>query len=198
MFTGIIETLGTVTEIKEIGTNKDFTIEADITSELYIDQSVSHNGVCLTVVNIKDNEYIVTAIKETLDKSNIGGLKVGDEINLERAVSGITRMDGHIVQGHVDDTAICSDVKDVGGSWYFTFEINPQQSLLIVDKGSICVNGVSLTVVNPTENTFQVAIIPYTFENTAFKNIRTGSKVNIEWDIIGKYVVKYMDRINKD
>ncbi len=196
MFTGIIERLGKVTEIKSDGTNKDLFIKSEITSELYIDQSIAHNGVCLTVVEIVADIYKVTAIKETLDRSNLGDLSIGDEVNLERAVSGSSLMDGHMVQGHVDNTATCIEVVDVDGSWYYTFRIDPAHSAMIVDKGSICINGVSLTVVDPTDDTFKVAIIPYTYEHTNFKHFRSGSVVNIEWDIIGKYVVRYLDRIH--
>lgn len=196
MFTGIVERVGSVLEVTAEGTNKDLTIETDIATELYIDQSIAHNGVCLTVVEINENSYRVTAIKETLDRSNLGLLLPGDKVNIERSMTGTTRMDGHIVQGHVDDTVTCLGVEDVEGSWLYTFKITPEQSLMVVDKGSVCINGVSLTVVSPTDDTFQVAIIPYTYEHTTFQYYKKGTVVNIEWDIIGKYVVKYMDRIN--
>lgn len=197
MFTGIIERLGKVVDIKQQDTNTDFTIETDITDELYIDQSIAHNGVCLTVVGLDSGRYKVTAIKETLDRTNLGELSIGDMVNIERAMQGHTRMDGHIVQGHVDDTVTCIGVEDVEGSWYYTFKIDPEQSNMIVDKGSVCINGVSLTVVDPTEYTFKVAIIPYTYEHTTFQNIIDGTVVNIEWDIIGKYVVRYMERVGR-
>jgi len=196
MFTGIVERIGSVLAVREEGTNKHFTIQTDIADELYIDQSIAHNGVCLTVVSIESDSYVVTAIKETLDRSNIGLLRPTDKVNIERSMTGTTRMDGHIVQGHVDDTVTCLGVEDVDGSWIYTFAISPEQSLMLVDKGSVCINGVSLTVVSPTADTFQVAIIPYTYEHTTFQYCRQGTVVNIEWDIIGKYVVRYMDRIN--
>ena len=197
MFTGIVESLGKVIHIEDHQTNRDITIESKIAEEAYIDQSIAHNGVCLTVVAIKDNTYKVTAIKETLERSNLGELQVGDMVNLERAVIGSTRMDGHMVQGHVDDVATCSAVEDVDGSWYFTFKIDPTQAAMVVDKGSVCINGVSLTVVEPSADSFRVAIIPYTFEHTNFRFFRKGSLVNIEWDIIGKYVVRYMNLTQK-
>jgi len=196
MFTGIIEQLGQVTKIKEDGTNYDFTIASGIESELYIDQSVAHNGVCLTVVSITDESYVVTAIKETMDKTNLGQVAVGDHVNLERAaISGSTRMDGHMVQGHVDGTTVCTHVEDVDGSWYFTFRLDKDNAPLVVNKGSICINGVSLTVVDPTNEEFKVAIIPYTYEHTSFKFLKPGDTVNLEYDIIGKYVQRYMDNI---
>jgi len=198
MFTGIIERLGKVTKIEEEGTNYHFTIESGVEEDIYIDQSIAHNGVCLTVVSIDDNSYVVTAIKETMDKTNLGKVKVGDFVNLERAtISGSTRMDGHMVQGHVDGTTECIDVKDVDGSWYYTFKLDKSNAPLVVKKGSICINGVSLTVVAPTMNQFQVAIIPYTYEHTSFKFLEAGHTVNLEYDIIGKYVQRYMDNINR-
>lgn len=198
MFTGIIERLGKVIDIKEEGTNYHFTIESGIESEIYIDQSIAHNGVCLTVVSIDDDSYIVTAIKETMDKTNLGKVKKGDFVNLERAaISGKTRMDGHIVQGHVDGTTQCIGVEDVDGSWYFTFQLDKDNAPLVVDKGSVCINGVSLTVVDPTASQFQVAIIPYTYEHTSFKYLKPGDTINLEYDIIGKYVQRYMDNIHK-
>lgn len=196
MFTGIIENLGKVIDIIDNQTNKDFVIESPIAQEAYIDQSIAHNGVCLTVVDKTSTTYKVTAIKETLVRSNLGSVAKGDMINLERAVSRGTRMDGHMVQGHVDDVATCVGVDDQEGSWYYTFEIDKSKAAMIVDKGSICVNGVSLTVVDPTETTFKVAIIPYTYEHTTFKFFDVGTVVNIEWDIIGKYVVRYMRLTN--
>lgn len=196
MFTGIIERLGKVTEIKQEGSNYHFTIESGIESEVYIDQSIAHNGVCLTVVSIHDNSYIVTAIKETMDKTNLGEVKIGDYINLERAaISGSTRLDGHMVQGHVDGTTKCLSVKDVDGSWYYTFQLDKDNAALVVNKGSICISGVSLTVVDPTNEQFQVAIIPYTYEHTSFKFLKGGDTVNLEYDIIGKYVQRYMDNV---
>ena len=198
MFTGIVERLGKVLNIREEGTNYHFTISSGIESELYIDQSVSHNGVCLTVVSIENDKYVVTAIKETMDKTSLGELKVNDYINLERAtISGSTRMDGHMVQGHVDGTSTCIDVKDVDGSWYFTFKLDKENAPLVVNKGSICINGVSLTVVDPTNDEFKVAIIPYTYEHTSFKSLKPGDTINIEYDIIGKYVQRYMDNVRR-
>ncbi|WP_431157110.1 riboflavin synthase [Winogradskyella poriferorum] len=188
MFTGIIEDLGTVNDINQEGSNLHFTITSTVTHELKIDQSVAHNGVCLTVVAIDNNEYVVTAIQETLDKTNLGTLKTGDTINLERAMKLGDRLDGHIVQGHVDQTATCTRVKEEDGSWYFTFEYDPALSNVTIEKGSITVNGVSLTVVNSKLNEFSVAIIPYTYEHTTFKNLKAGDEVNLEFDVIGKYV----------
>ena len=188
MFTGIIEDLGTVNDINQEGSNLHFTITSSVTHELKIDQSVAHNGVCLTVVAIDNNEYVVTAIQETLDKTNLGTLKTGDTINLERAMKLGDRLDGHIVQGHVDQTATCTRVKEEDGSWYFTFEYDPALSNVTIEKGSITVNGVSLTVVNSKLNEFSVAIIPYTYEHTTFKNLKAGYEVNLEFDVIGKYV----------
>ncbi len=196
MFTGIIERLGKVTDIRQEGTNYHFTIQSGIEDDIYIDQSIAHNGVCLTVVSIDDDSYVVTAIKETMDKTNLGTVKVGDYLNLERAaISGSTRLDGHMVQGHVDGTTKCLSVEDVDGSWYFTFQLDKDNAPLVVNKGSICISGVSLTVVNPTHDQFQVAIIPYTYEHTGFKFMKAGDTVNLEYDIIGKYVQRYMDNI---
>ena len=188
MFTGIIEDLGIVNDINQEGSNLHFTINCSITQELKIDQSIAHNGVCLTVIAIHNNEYTVTAIQETLDKTNLGTLRVGDTINLERAMRLGDRLDGHIVQGHVDQTADCKRVKKEDGSWYFTFEYDPALSNITIEKGSVTVNGVSLTVVNSKLNEFSVAIIPYTYEHTTFKSLKTGDKVNLEFDVIGKYV----------
>jgi len=194
MFTGIVERLGKIKAIQQENTNFHFTITSGIENELYIDQSVAHNGVCLTVVEINEDSYVVTAIKETMNKTNLGGLSVGDEVNLERAtISGQTRMDGHTVQGHVDGTTICSNVLDENGSWLFTFRLNDENRSLVVNKGSVCINGVSLTVVDPTRDEFSVAIIPYTYEHTNFRNIKVGDQVNLEFDIIGKYVQRYLD-----
>lgn len=194
MFTGIIERLGKIESITQENSNFHFTISSGIENELYIDQSVAHNGVCLTIVELKDDSYVVTAIKETMIKTNLGDLSAGDEINLERAaISGQTRMDGHIVQGHVDGTSICTKISDENGSWYFTFQLNDDNRSLVVNKGSVCINGVSLTVVDPTKDEFSVAIIPYTYEHTNFKNLKVGDKVNLEFDIIGKYVQRYLE-----
>jgi len=191
MFTGIVEEGAKVVALKKEKENLHITMECSFADELKIDQSISHNGVCLTVVSIKDNTYTVTAIKETLLKSNLGQLKVGDKINLERSAKLDGRLDGHIVQGHVDQTAICTDVKESEGSWYFTFEYKPMQTdYITVEKGSVSVNGVSLTVVNSKDNSFQVAIIPFTYEVTNFHQIKPGTTVNLEFDIIGKYISK--------
>lgn len=195
MFSGIIEEFATVTAIVKDRENIDFTLKCSFTEELKIDLSVAHNGVCLTVVRINGDTYTVTAMKETLDRSNLGLLKVGDKVNVERSMLMNGRLDGHIVQGHVDETARCTDMKDADGSTYFTFEYKADREMarngyFTVDKGSVTVNGVSLTVCNPTENTFTVAIIPYTLEHTNFCDMRVGSVVNIEFDIIGKYIAR--------
>ncbi len=192
MFTGIIESLGTITDLESQQNNLNITVKSIITDELKIDQSVAHNGVCLTVVSINGDEYTVTAIKETLDKSNIGDLKVGDLVNLERAMKLGDRLDGHIVQGHVDQTGICTDIKNEEGSWFFTFEYDSSLSNITIEKGSITIDGTSLTVVNSGINSFSVAIIPYTYENTNFKNFEIGTMVNLEFDVLGKYVTKLM------
>lgn len=188
MFTGIIETLGKVTNIVTDKDNLHITIESEITHELKIDQSVAHNGVCLTVVAIDNNQYTVTAVKETLDKTNIGDLTIDAIVNLERAMKLGERLDGHIVQGHVDQTAICTIIKETEGSWLFTFEYDPRLNNVTIEKGSITVNGVSLTVVNSQKNSFSVAIIPYTYEHTNFKSFKVGTTANLEFDVIGKYV----------
>jgi len=188
MFTGIIETLGKVTNIVTDKDNLHITIESEITHELKIDQSVAHNGVCLTVIAINNNQYTVTAIKETLDKTNIGDLNINAIVNLERAMKLGERLDGHIVQGHVDQTATCTNIKETKGSWIFTFEYDPKLNNITIEKGSITVNGVSLTVVNSQKNSFSVAIIPYTYEHTNFKTLKVGTTVNLEFDVIGKYV----------
>ena len=193
MFTGIIESLGTITKIEKEGTNVHFTIESSISKELKIDQSLSHNGVCLTVTAQDIDSHTVTAIEETLLKTNLGTWAVGDKANLERAMVAGGRLDGHIVQGHVDTTGICIGREDRHGSWVFTFQYKPTPQYILVDKGSICVNGVSLTVVSPTNDTFSVAIIPYTFENTTFQDIHLGSVINLEFDIIGKYMARYFE-----
>jgi len=188
MFTGIVEEIGKIRKLVKESTNLHIEVEAKMTPELKIDQSVSHNGVCLTVVSIKDHQYTVTAIQETLNKTNLNGLVEGDSVNLERGMKLGDRLDGHIVQGHVDQTAKCTDVQDIDGSWQFTFEYDPSLNNITIEKGSITINGVSLTVVNSGRNSFSVAIIPYTFENTTFKQIEKGSTVNLEFDVIGKYV----------
>lgn len=196
MFTGIIESLGVVKNIVEEGGNFHITIESDFTSELKIDQSVAHNGVCLTIVEINGNEYTVTAIKETLDKSNFKYAKIGDLVNLERAMILGARLDGHIVQGHVDQTATCIDITEEDGSWVFTFEYDTSKNNITIEKGSVTVNGTSLTVVNSKQNCFSVAIIPYTYENTNFHTFKKGSVVNLEFDVIGKYVAKLLEKTN--
>jgi len=188
MFTGIIETLGTVQEIKKENTNVHITMNSSITSELQIDQSVAHNGICLTVVAIKDSSYTVTAIDETIKKTNLSDWKVGDSVNLERAMKLGDRLDGHIVQGHVDQTGICITATATDGSWLYRFEYDESLNNITIEKGSITVNGVSLTVVNSEKNQFSVAIIPYTHEHTNFKNFEVGTKINLEFDVIGKYV----------
>ena len=190
MFSGIIEEAATVVKIEKEEENLHITLECSFTNELKIDQSISHNGVCLTVVKKKGKTYTVTAIKETLLKSNLGVLKIGDKVNLERSMLMNGRLDGHIVQGHVDQTAICTDVTESGGSWYYTFEYDSTKGNITVEKGSIAVNGVSLTVVNSKDNSFQVAIIPFTYNITNFHQIKKGTVVNLEFDIIGKYIAK--------
>lgn len=190
MFTGIIETLGTITKIEKEQENVHFTVKSSITDELKIDQSVAHNGVCLTVVAIENDEYVVTAIKETLDKTNLGDLKTNDIVNLERAMKLGDRLDGHIVQGHVDETGICNNIKDEDGSTVFTFQYASKNNNVTIEKGSITVNGVSLTVVNSKKEEFSVAIIPYTLAHTTFKSLSVGNKVNLEFDVIGKYVAR--------
>ncbi|MDP3313611.1 riboflavin synthase [Lutibacter sp.] len=192
MFTGIIETLGVIKNLVQEGDNLHITIESTIASELKIDQSVAHNGVCLTTVATNNNKYTVTAIKETIDKSNFKNLTIGDKINLERAMILGDRLDGHIVQGHVDQTAICTTIEEQNGSWFYTFEYDKALSNITIEKGSITVNGVSLTVVNSGESTFSVAIIPYTQEHTNFHTFKKGTIVNLEFDVIGKYVAKLL------
>ena len=193
MFSGIVEGLAHVVAIESEKENRHFTLECDFASELKIDQSVAHNGVCLTVVKIEGNRYVVTAMDETLKRSNLGLLKVGDEVNVERSMLMNGRLDGHIVQGHVDTTATCVSVVDAAGSYEFTFQYDVDDEMIsrgyfTVDKGSVTVNGVSLTVCQPTRHTFKVCIIPFTFEHTNFHNIKEGTKVNIEFDILGKYM----------
>ena len=195
MFSGIIEEFATVVAIKHDHDNIDFTLTCSFTNELGIDQSVAHNGVCLTVVKIEDSTYTVTAMKETLERSNLGLLQIGDKVNVERSMLMNGRLDGHIVQGHVDMTAECVAMEDANGSTYFTFHYPYDKDMakrgyFTVDKGSVTVNGVSLTVCNPTEDSFQVAIIPYTFEHTNFCDIRVGTIVNLEFDILGKYIAR--------
>lgn len=195
MFSGIIEEFATVVAIRHDQDNIHFTLTCSFVGELSIDQSVSHNGVCLTVVEITDNNYVVTAMRETLERSNLGLLKVGDKVNVERSMLMNGRLDGHIVQGHVDMTATCIAMEDAAGSTYFTFQYPYNREMasrgyFTVDKGSVTVNGVSLTVCNPTDDTFQVAIIPYTMEHTNFCDIRVGTVVNIEFDILGKYIAR--------
>lgn len=195
MFSGIVEEMATVTAVRKYQENIDFTLRCSFTSELKIDQSVAHNGVCLTVVSIDGDTYTVTAMKETLDRSNLGKLEVGSKVNVERSMLMNGRLDGHIVQGHVDETAECIDMRDADGSTYFTFRypLNPEMArrgYFTVDKGSVTVNGVSLTVCDPTDDTFTVAIIPYTRQNTNFCDMHVGSVVNIEFDILGKYIAR--------
>ncbi len=198
MFSGIVEEAATVVALEKEQENLHLTMTCSFVNELKVDQSVSHNGVCLTVVKKTDHTYTVTAIKETLNLSNLGKLKVGDKVNLERSMMMNGRLDGHIVQGHVDQTAICKNVEEADGSWYFTFEyefdpVKARKGYMTVDKGSVTVNGVSLTVVEPTNNSFKVAIIPYTYEFTNFHQIKAGTYVNIEFDIIGKYISRMME-----
>jgi riboflavin synthase len=190
MFTGIVETLGVITKIEKDQENLHLSLTSAITNELKIDQSVSHNGICLTVTAIEGNEYKVTAIKETIQKTNIGSWNVSDAVNLERAMKLGDRLDGHLVQGHIDQTAICTSIESAQGSTYFTFEYDKSLGNITIEKGSITVNGVSLTVVNSGINTFSVAIIPYTFEHTNFKNLKEGDLVNLEFDVIGKYITR--------
>ncbi len=192
MFTGIIEALGHVTNIQEENTNKHFTLSSPFTNELKIDQSVAHNGVCLTVVSISGDEYTVTAIDETLQKTNLNSIKIGDKVNLERCMQANGRFDGHVVQGHIDQTGICESVVDENGSWVFTFSYDASKGNVTVEKGSICVNGISLTVFNSKENSFSVAIIPYTYEHTNLHQIKPGDTINLEFDIIGKYVARLL------
>ena len=191
MFSGIVEEAAKVVKLEKDQENLHITMECTFVDELKIDQSISHNGVCLTVVKKEGNNYTVTAIKETLEKSNLGGLKPGDKVNLERSLKIDSLLDGHLVQGHVDQTAICTDVKEAEGSWYYTFKYEPaQDDYITVEKGSISVNGVSLTVVNSKDNSFQVAIIPYTYEVTNFHQFKVGTIVNLEFDVIGKYIAR--------
>ena len=188
MFTGIIETIGILKDIQQDQENLHLTIESEITNELKIDQSVAHNGICLTVISIQDKQYKVTAIKETIEKTTIGNWKKNDSLNIERAMILGSRLDGHIVQGHVDQIGYCKEIREADGSWYFTFEYDSGLNNITIEKGSITVNGTSLTVVNSKLNEFSVAIIPYTYENTVFSKIKIGESVNLEFDVIGKYV----------
>jgi riboflavin synthase len=192
MFSGIVESTGVVKKIQHQYTNIQFTIECPFTSELKIDQSIAHNGVCLTVVAIENNEYTVTAIDETLQRSNLRHWQIGTPVNLERCLRVGDRLDGHIVQGHVDITALCTSVQDLNGSWKYTFDYSPSKELVTVAKGSICINGVSLTVVDSSLNSFSVCIIPYTYEHTNFKQLKAGDLVNLEFDIVGKYIARLM------
>jgi len=192
MFTGIIEGLGEILHIKKERENVHFSVKSTFTNELKIDQSVAHDGVCLTVVDVREDSYIVTAIKETLEKSSLGKLQIGSEVNLERAMLANGRFDGHVVQGHVDQTAMCKSVIEEDGSWTFTFEYDSSLGNITVEKGSITINGVSLTVVNSQENQFSICIIPFTKENTTFNTLKFGDMVNLEFDILGKYVAKLM------
>lgn len=198
MFSGIVEGMAVVVAINKYQENIDFTLKCEFAGELKIDQSVAHNGVCLTVVSMKDDTYTVTAMKETLDRSNLRLLKVGDRVNVERSMLMNGRLDGHIVQGHVDQTATCTDVTDADGSTYFTFTYKAEKAMarrgyFTVDKGSVTVNGISLTICNPTDNGFTVAIIPYTREHTNFCDMKKGDEVNIEFDILGKYIARLQD-----
>ncbi len=194
MFTGIIETLGTVTDLFADQGNLHLTISSNLAQELKIDQSIAHNGICLTVVAIADSLHTVTAIEETLNKTNLSCLQIGDLVNLERCMQMNDRLDGHIVQGHVDQIAICIAYRELEGSWEYTFQYDPSAGNVTVEKGSVCVNGVSLTVVNSVQNTFSVAIIPYTYEHTNLQQVKEGSVVNLEFDVIGKYVARLMQR----
>ena len=196
MFTGIIETLGKVTDLRKEGENLHITITSSITPELKIDQSVAHNGVCLTVIALDDNAYTVTAIQETLDKTSLGTLVVGDSVNLERAMVLGARLDGHIVQGHVDQIATCQSVEEKDGSWIFTFTYDASLNNVTIEKGSITIDGTSLTVVDSKKDSFSVAIIPYTYENTRFRNYKAGTVVNLEFDVIGKYVARLLSLNN--
>ncbi|WP_100610352.1 riboflavin synthase [Confluentibacter lentus] len=198
MFTGIIEELGVVSSLKQEFDNLHITIKSGLTNELKIDQSVAHNGVCLTVVNIDNGQYTVTAIKETLDKTNLKFLKVNDIVNLERAMKLGDRLDGHMVQGHVDQTAVCTHIEETNGSWVFTFKYDTSLNNITIEKGSITVNGTSLTVVNSKTESFSVAIIPYTYNYTNFNTFKVGTIVNLEFDVLGKYVTKLLSLNNKN
>ena len=195
MFTGIVETIGIIKDIQKDQENLHLTIESKITNELKIDQSVAHNGICLTVVAVKENQYTITAIKETIEKTTIENWKKNDLVNLERAMILGSRLDGHIVQGHVDQIGYCKEIKEADGSWYFTFEYDKSLKNVTIEKGSITINGTSLTVVNSKLNEFSVAIIPYTYENTVFSTLKVGDAINLEFDVIGKYV-KRLSELN--
>ena len=196
MFTGIIESIGIISDIKKDQGNVHLTIQTNITNELKIDQSVAHNGVCLTVVEIFDNKHVVTAIQETINKTTLGLWKIGDKVNIERAMKLGDRLDGHIVQGHVDQTAVCTSIQEKSGSWEFTFEYDSALNNITIEKGSITVNGTSLTVVNSAKNSFSVAIIPYTYEHTIFHTFEIGTKVNLEFDVVGKYIARMYELRN--
>ena len=196
MFTGIIETIGIISDIKKDQGNVHLTIQTNITNELKIDQSVAHNGVCLTVVEIFDNKHVVTAIQETINKTTLGLWQIGDKVNIERAMKLGDRLDGHIVQGHVDQTAVCTSIQEKSGSWEFTFEYDTALNNITIEKGSITVNGTSLTVVNSAKNSFSVAIIPYTYEHTIFHTFEIGTKVNLEFDVVGKYIARMYELRN--
>lgn len=194
MFTGIIETTGKIVEIKREGTNKTITLEAKIAPQLHVDQSLSHNGVCLTIIKVEKNTYQVTAVEETLQKTNLGLLKVGDEVNLERSMSANYRFDGHMVQGHVDQTGICTQVQEMDGSWLFDFEYDFELNRnFLVEKGSVCIDGVSLTVFNCKKGSFRVTIIPHTYQVTNFKGIKKSTVVNLEFDVVGKYIQRLFE-----
>ena len=194
MFTGIVEATGKVVDIKNEGTNKTFTLEAILAPELHVDQSLSHNGVCLTIINVEENTYKVTAVEETLQKTNLGLLKPGDEVNLERSMSTSYRFDGHMVQGHIDQTGICTRVQEMDGSWLYDFEYDFEtHKNFLVEKGSICIDGVSLTVFNCKKGSFRVTIIPHTISVTNFKHIKKGTAVNLEFDVIGKYIQRLFE-----
>ncbi|WP_234734965.1 riboflavin synthase [Tellurirhabdus bombi] len=194
MFTGIIEAIGEVIETTAEGTNLTFRLRSQLAPELKVDQSLSHNGVCLTVTEVANDTYTVTAVEETLKKTNLGQLAIGRRVNLERCMSANGRFDGHIVQGHVDQTGICTAVADQDGSWLFDFQYDPAQNNITVEKGSICINGVSLTVFNSQPDSFRVAIIPYTYEHTTFRDLQPGDQVNLEFDIVGKYIKKMLNQ----
>lgn len=196
MFTGIIESIGIISDIKKDQGNVHLTIQTNITNELKIDQSVAHNGVCLTVVEIFENKHVVTAIQETINKTTLGLWKIGDKVNIERAMKLGDRLDGHMVQGHVDQTAVCSSIQEKSGSWDFTFEYDSALNNITIEKGSITVNGTSLTVVNSERNRFSVAIIPYTYEHTIFHTFEIGTKVNLEFDVVGKYIARMYELRN--
>ena len=191
MFTGVIKSLGTIESLRPEGTNVHVAIRSDVSDELSVDQSVAHDGVCLTVTECSAGAHVVTAVRETLDRTTLGEWEVGRSVNLELAMRADALLDGHLVQGHVDTTAVCTDVRDEGGSWAFRFRYEASPERVLVDKGSVCVNGVSLTVVKPTRDAFGVAIIPYTFGHTTFRELRVGQRVNLEFDVIGKYVLRY-------